>query len=67
MILITGLLAGVLVYYWISKHQSQSSKPDSPTATGSIIFQSTLQTGSECEKLIELEEKMAYSPETDWY
>jgi len=41
---IAGVLAGVLLYHCVSKHQSQSSKLESfshPQKTGSIIFQST--------------------------
>ena len=68
-ILIIGFLAGVLVYHCISKHQSQSSKPEpcSSQQLQAVSSSSSLpQTGPEYEKVMEMKENMAYRPKTDW-
>ena len=69
-IFITGFLAGVLVYHCISKHRSQSSKPESTSYQQPQAVSSSSpppQASPEYEKVIELEENMAYRPKTDWY
>ena len=56
--LITGFLAGVLVYHCISKHRFQSSKPSSHQQQQATVPQQ--QAGPEYEDVVELKENMAY-------
>ena len=68
-IFIIGFLAGVLVYHCISKHQSQSSKPEPCSSQQLQAVSSSCslpQTGPEYEKVMEMKENMAYRPKTDW-
>ena len=58
--LTVGFLAGVLVYHCISKHQSQSSKPDSSFQQQTVVPQQ--RAGPEYEEVVELKENVAYGP-----
>ena len=63
-IFIAEALASVLVYYCISKHQSQSSKPESSSLQQQQDVSTTnplRQAGPEYEEVIELSENMAYT------
>ena len=60
-IFIAEALASVLVYYCISKHQSQSSKPESSSHQQQSTTNPLRQAGPEYEEVIELSENMAYN------
>ena len=63
---LAGSLAVVLLYHFIRKHQSQSSKTD-PTShqqqqTASALTPLQPETGPEYEEVVELRQNMAYEP-----
>ena len=60
--LTVGFLAGVLVYYCISKHQSQSSKPESSSHQQQQTVIPQQRAGPEYEEVVELKENVAYGP-----
>ena len=62
--LLVGILAGVLLYHCIIKHQARSCKPESSshqqiTASSSNPLQ---QTGPQYEEVMELRQNTAYEP-----
>ena len=67
---IAGVVAGVLLYHFINKHQSQSSKPQTssqhqqPQAASSS--NPLRQTGPEYAEVIRLKQNKAYEPHIDW-
>ena len=71
-VFIAGLLAGVLVYHCIIKHQSPNSKPRSSSCQQHQTVPSSNQlqkTGPESEVEVELEQNPAYpfhSPNRHW-
>ena len=62
--LVVGVLAGVLMggllFYCISKHRFQSSKPSSHQQQQAVVPQH--QAGPEYEEVVELNENVAYGP-----
>ena len=60
--LTVGFLAGVLVYHCISKHQSQSSKPESSSHQQQQTVVPQQRAGPEYEEVVELKENTAYGP-----
>ena len=60
--LTVGFLAGVLVYHCISKHQSQSSKPESSSRQQQQATVQQQRAGPEYEEVVELKENVAYGP-----
>ena len=58
--LITGALAGVLLFYCISKHRLQSSKPSSHQQQQAVVPQQ--QAGPEYAEVVKLKENVAYAP-----
>ena len=60
--LTVGFLAGVLVYQCISKHQSQSSKPESSFHQQQQTEVLQQRAGPEYEEVVELKENVAYGP-----
>lgn len=60
---LAGFLAGVLVFYCISKHQSHTSKPEPPSHQQQQISSNPLRkTEPEYEEVIELRQNTAYEP-----
>lgn len=59
-----GIFSGVLVFYCISKHRSQSSKLESPSFQQQqqpVLSSNPLQqTGPEYEEVVELRQNRAY-------
>ena len=70
MAFIAGVLAGVLLYHCISKHLSQSSKPETfPEHQQELTLSSSnplQQTGPEYAEVIKLKQNKAYEPHTEW-
>ena len=61
-VLIVGFLAGVLVYYCINKHQTQSSKPGTSSHQQQQAVVPQHRAGPEYEEVVELKENVAYGP-----
>ena len=61
---LAGFLAGALVFYSISKHRSQSFKPEPPSHQQQQISSSNplRKTEPEYEEMIELRQNTAYEP-----
>ena len=59
---LTGVLAGGLLFYCISKHQSQSSKPESSSHQQQQATVPQHRVGPEYEEMVELKENVAYGP-----
>ena len=57
---LAGVLTGVLLFYCISKHQLQSSKPSSHQQQQAVVPQQ--RAGPEYEEVVELKENTAYGP-----
>ena len=64
--LVVGVLAGVLtgglLFYCISKHRSQSLKPETSSHQQQQAVVPQQRTGPEYEEVVELKENMAYGP-----
>ena len=64
--LVVGVLAGVLtgglLFYCISKHRLQSSKPHSSSHQQQQAAVPQHRAGPEYEEVVELKENMAYGP-----
>ena len=64
--LVVGVLAGVLtgglLFYCISKHRSQSSKPETSSHQQQQAVVPQQQAGPEYEEVVELKENTAYGP-----
>ena len=64
--LVVGVLAGVLMggllFHCISKHQSQSSKPESSSHQQQQATVPQHRVGPEYEEMVELKENVAYGP-----
>ena len=61
-VLIVGFLAGVLVYHCISKHKTQSSKPETSSRQQQQVTVPQCWAGPEYEEVVELKENVAYGP-----
>ena len=59
---LTGVLMGGLLFYCISKHQSQSSKPETSSHQQQQAAVPQHRAGPEYEEVVELKENMAYGP-----
>ena len=57
---LVGFLAGGLLFYCISKHRLQSSKPSSHQQQLATVSQQ--RAGPEYEEVVELKENVAYGP-----
>ena len=64
--LVVGVLAGVLtgglLFYCISKHRFQSSKPETSSQQQQPATVPHQRAGQEYEEVVELKENMAYGP-----
>ena len=60
---LAGVLTGVLLFYCISNHRSQSSKPESSSHQSHQAAAVPQQrAGPEYEEVVELKENTAYGP-----
>jgi len=62
--LLVGVLAGVLLYHCIIKHQAWSCKPESSSHQQKTVSSSNplQQTGPQYEEVMELRQNTAYEP-----
>ena len=60
--LFIGALVGALLFYCISKHQSQSSKPEPSSHQQHQAVVPQQRAGPEYEEVVELKENTAYGP-----
>ena len=59
---ITLILTGVLLFYCISKHRFQSSKPETSSHQQQQATVPQQRAGPEYEEVVELKENIAYGP-----
>ena len=59
---LVGVLTGILLFYCISRHRSQRSKPEASSLKGVPSSNQLQRTGPEYEEILEMGGNMAYIP-----